>query len=311
MLPHAWAHVDDLTILENSTHLRKFQTNIEFAWMRIKMVKSKSTTIVKGKLSGGPTDQQVDHFRYDAVDGLEIIDQLINAIWAPSAPHVSTNKDGKTGETDQLLCQKRWLGFPRCLIWQRTLLYQEYKYNNVGLEILLIDSSDPMLAQTVPILATWRKSNPLEAWPGGLNISLDQGHRDAGVWFGRYESRWQCQGAQKLLLEQSKASRWQRREWKGGGPLTPFQQCYLVHFKFGKYYSLLGRDHSQFPCYGKHVAPHHLSSSSKTNTDVGGLPFHVNLDVMQMTVTKSWSLMGNYIILYLKRICMTYWLVIT
>lgn len=64
------------------------------------MVESKSTTIVKGKLSAGPTDQQVDHFRYDADGGLKIIVQLINAVWAPSTPHVSTGKDGKTGETD-------------------------------------------------------------------------------------------------------------------------------------------------------------------------------------------------------------------
>lgn len=59
--------------------------------------------------------------------------------------------------------------------------YGKGLFTNEGLEIPLTDSRDPMLALTVPVFATWRKLNPLEAWPGGFNISLDQGHRDAGV----------------------------------------------------------------------------------------------------------------------------------
>lgn len=43
--------------------------------------------------------------------GLEIIDQLINVIWVVIW-FVSTNKGGKTGETDQLLSKKGGLVFP-------------------------------------------------------------------------------------------------------------------------------------------------------------------------------------------------------
>ncbi|XP_060929417.1 uncharacterized protein LOC133003646 [Limanda limanda] len=69
---------------------------------------------------------------------------------------------------------RKWLGLPRCLssigLYGKGVvelpissLAEEYKCAKVRLEMMLLDSSDPFVAQAAPILATGRKWTPLEA----------------------------------------------------------------------------------------------------------------------------------------------------
>ena len=69
---------------------------------------------------------------------------------------------------------KKWLGLPRCLssigLYGKGMLHlpissltEEYKCAKVRLEMMLLDSSDPFVAQTAPTLATGRKWTPRAA----------------------------------------------------------------------------------------------------------------------------------------------------
>ena len=69
---------------------------------------------------------------------------------------------------------RKWLGLPRCLstigLYGRgalelpiSSLAEEYKCAKVRLEMTLLDSADPFVAQAAPILATGRKWKPAEA----------------------------------------------------------------------------------------------------------------------------------------------------
>ncbi|KAK0156143.1 hypothetical protein N1851_000566 [Merluccius polli] len=69
---------------------------------------------------------------------------------------------------------RKWLGLPRCLssigLYGKGMLdlpisslSEEYKCAKVRLEMMLVDSSDPVVAQAAPILATGRKWTPRTA----------------------------------------------------------------------------------------------------------------------------------------------------
>ncbi len=69
---------------------------------------------------------------------------------------------------------RKWLGLPRCLssigLYGKGMLHlpisslaEEYKCAKVRLEMMLLDSSDPLIAQAAPVLSTGRKWTPLVA----------------------------------------------------------------------------------------------------------------------------------------------------
>ena len=140
--------MDDLTTLTTTKActvrlLGKLQENIEWACMKIKPSKSRSISIVKGKLS--------DHRFHIAL-------------------HLPISS-----------------------------LAEEYKCAKVRLEIMLLDSSNPFVAQAAPILATGRKWIPL-----GPHLQL----RHASWWSRRYVRKRRQEGAPKLWRRQSKGSGW-------------------------------------------------------------------------------------------------------
>ena len=221
-LPPVRAYMDDLTTLTTTKActvrlLKKLQDNIELARMKIKPSKSRSISIVKGKLSDQrfligdepiPTvsekpvkslgrwydaslkdKEQVDQLRKDVASGLENINRtalpgklklwcmqfglLPRLLWPLTMYEVPISKVEKLERLVSSYARK-WLGLPRCLssigLYGKGVLElpisslaEEYKCAKVRLEMMLLDSSDPFVAQAAPILATGRKWTPLEA----------------------------------------------------------------------------------------------------------------------------------------------------
>ncbi|XP_035862163.1 uncharacterized protein LOC118496075 [Sander lucioperca] len=221
-LPLLRAYMDDLTTLTMTKVctvrlLRKLQENIERARMKIKPSKSRSISIIKGKLSehrfhigeepipmvsekpvkslGRWYDaslkdkEQVEQLRKEVASGLENIDRTLlpgklklwcmqygllpRLLWPLTLYEVPLSKVEKLERLVSSYVRK-WLGLPRCLssigLYGKGMLHlpisslaEEYKCAKVRLEMMLLDSSDPFVAQAAPILATGRKWTPLAA----------------------------------------------------------------------------------------------------------------------------------------------------
>lgn len=218
-LPPVRAYMDDLTTLTTTKActarlLGKLQENIELARMKIKPSKSRSISIVKGKLldhrfhigeepiptiSEKPVKslgrwydaslkdkEQVEQLRKEVASGLENIDRsllpgklklwcmqyglLPRLLWPLTLYEVPLSKVEKLERVVNAYARK-WLGLPRCLssigLYGKGMLHlpisslaEEYKCAKVRLEMMLLDSSDPFVAQAAPILATGRKWTP-------------------------------------------------------------------------------------------------------------------------------------------------------
>ena len=221
-LPPVRAYMDDLTTLTVTKActvrlLGKLQENIELARMKIKPSKSRSISIVKGKLSDHrfhigeepipmvsekpvkslgrwydaslKDKEQVEQLRKEVAGGLESIDKTLlpgklklwcmqygllpRLLWPLTLYEVPLSKVEKLERMVNSYVRK-WLGVPRCLssigLYGKGMLHlpisslaEEYKCAKVRLEMMLLDSSDPFVAQTAPILATGRKWTPLVA----------------------------------------------------------------------------------------------------------------------------------------------------
>ncbi|KAK0156516.1 Retrovirus-related Pol polyprotein from type-1 retrotransposable element R2 [Merluccius polli] len=221
-LPPVRAYMDDLTTLTTTKActvrlLGKLQENIERARMKIKPSKSRSISIVKGKLSDHrfhigeepipmvsekpvkslgrwydsslKDKEQVEQLRKEVASGLENIDRTLlpgklklwcmqygllpRLLWPLTLYEVPLSKVEKLERLVNSYV-KKWLGLPRCLssigLYGKGMLHlpisslaEEYKCAKVRLEMMLLDSSDPFVAQAAPILATGRKWTPLAA----------------------------------------------------------------------------------------------------------------------------------------------------
>lgn len=221
-LPPVRAYMDDLTTLTTTKVctvrlLKKLQENIERARMKIKPSKSRSISIIKGKLSDHrfhigeepiPTvsekpvkslgrwydaslkdKEQVEQLRKEVASGLEKIDRTLlpgklklwcmqygllpRLLWPLTLYEVPLSKVEKLERLVSSYVRK-WLGLPRCLssigLYGKGMLHlpisslvEEYKCAKVRLEMMLLYSNDPFVAQAAPILATGRKWTPLAA----------------------------------------------------------------------------------------------------------------------------------------------------
>ncbi|KAM4567620.1 uncharacterized protein V3H82_011871 [Fundulus diaphanus] len=221
-LPPVRAYMDDLTTLTvtkacTARLLGKLQENIERARMKIKPSKSRSISIVKGRLSDHcfhigdepiPTvtekpvkslgrwydaslkdKEQVEQLRRDIASALENIDRTLlpgklklwcmqyglipRLLWPLTLYEIPLSKVEKLERLVNAYARK-WLGLPRCLssigLYGRgmlelpiTSLAEEYKCAKVRLEMTLQDSSDLLVSQAAPVLATGRKWTPLAA----------------------------------------------------------------------------------------------------------------------------------------------------
>src|SRR4029434_9154492 len=129
---------------------------------------------------------------------------------------------------------RKWLGLPRCLsrIWLYgkgvlelpiSSLAEEYKCAKVRLEMMLLDSSDPFVAQAAPHWKQPRRQRQhsstgtwwAECSTGGVVLEPEPVHRpgtrllrsrDASWWSRRYVSKRRQQGVQKLFHRQGRGS---------------------------------------------------------------------------------------------------------
>ncbi|KAK2864561.1 hypothetical protein Q7C36_003715 [Tachysurus vachellii] len=166
--------MDDLTTLTmtkvcTAQLLRKLQENIERACMKIKPRKSRSISIIKGKLSDHrfhigeesiptvsekPVKSLVEHLRKEVASGLENIDRTL-------LPGKLKFWCMQYGLLPRLLYwkgyERKWLGLPRCLssigFYGKGMLHlpisslvEDYKCAKVRLELMLLDLSDPFVA---------------------------------------------------------------------------------------------------------------------------------------------------------------------
>ncbi|XP_078118984.1 uncharacterized protein LOC144525794 [Sander vitreus] len=133
--------------------------------------------------------EQVEQLRKEVASGLENIDRtllpgklklwcmeyglLTRLLWPLTLYEVPLSKVEKLERLVSSYVRK-WLGLPRCLssigLYGKGMLHlpisslaEEYKCAKVRLEMMLLDSSDPFVAQATPILATGRKWTPLAA----------------------------------------------------------------------------------------------------------------------------------------------------
>jgi len=178
--------------------------------------------------------EQVDQLRKDVASGLENIDRtalpgklklwcmqfglLPRLLWPLTMYEVPISKVEKLERLVSSYARK-WLGLPKCLssieLYGNGVLEmpissraEEYKCAKVRLEMMLLESSDPFVAQAAPILATGRKWIPLEATK---QAKAALKHRDI---VGRVQHGRSGLGAGVSTPAWNKA--------------TPFQRCKLV-----------------------------------------------------------------------------------
>lgn len=185
--------------------------------MKLKPSKSRSISIIKGKLSDHrfhideepistvsekpvkslgrwydaslKDKERVEQLRKEVASGLENIDRTLlpgklklwcmqygllpRLLWPLTLYEVPLSKVEKLERLVSSYVRK-WLGLPRCLssigLYGKGMLHlpisslvEEYKCAKFRLEMMLLDSNDPFVAQAVPILATGRKWTLLAA----------------------------------------------------------------------------------------------------------------------------------------------------
>ena len=132
---------------------------------------------------------QVEQLRKEVASGLDNIDRTLlpgklklwcmqhgllpRLLWPLTLNEVPLSKVEKLERLVNSYVRK-WLGLPRCIssigLYGKGMLHlptsslaEEYKCAKVRLEMMLLDSSDPFVAQAAPILATGRKWTPVAA----------------------------------------------------------------------------------------------------------------------------------------------------